>query len=80
MDNIGKTILSGGNQLINEDHPAFNDKEYIKRRNYIADLGYKYSLKDKNIPNIDYTNDEKNTWKICYDKLINLYPKIACKD
>jgi len=80
VEKMGKIVLSGGNQLINEDHPGFNDKQYVSRRNHIAELSKKYSLYDKSIPNVDYTDNEKNTWTLCFDKLIKLYPKIACSD
>lgn len=41
---------------VNKDHPQFADKEYRKRRDYIAKVALEYKLGEK-IPEIPYTKE-----------------------
>ena len=38
LDKIGKQILTEGDGIQVSDHPAFRDKEYQERRNFISDV------------------------------------------
>jgi len=37
-------------------------------------------MEDVKIPSIDYTLTEKQTWKMCYEKLEPLFNELACQD
>ena len=78
LDKFSKATLDGGDQL-QSDHPGFNDKEYIKRRQYIASLAREYSH-GQNIPTVEYTEVEINTWQYTFNKLMTLYPRLSCKE
>ena len=56
-------ILRMGDGIEQSDHIAFKDEDYVKRRNYIAEVGNSYSMDDPMIPTIDYNDNEKQTWK-----------------
>lgn len=63
---------------INKDHPQFADKEYRKRRDYIAAVSKSHIL-GKEIPTLEYTEDEQNTWRNIYGKLSH-YHKSVCTE
>ncbi|KAI3386139.1 hypothetical protein SNEBB_003048 [Seison nebaliae] len=59
-------------------HPGFNDTSYRERRDHIAMLAYKYRH-GETIPEIEYTDQEKKTWKIIYMELKKLMKTHACE-
>lgn len=80
FDSIGKRILGAGDGIQDTDHPGFNDKEYRKRRAMITKAALDYKLDDKTIPIIEYNETEKEVWKYCYPRLLNLYKTNACEE
>jgi len=66
LDNIDQRTLKDGADL-SSDHPGFHDPVYKKRRQQIADIAFNYQLKDVIIPNIDYTENEDETWTAIWD-------------
>lgn len=62
-----------------KDHPGFNDPDYIARKLELGNIAKSCSL-NKEIPIIEYTADELNTWQTVYRALTPLYNKIACEE
>jgi len=71
--------LDGGTELINEDHPGFNDKEYRARREQIVAAAAKYKHGDR-IERISYTPKEVETWGAVYERLADLHKQWACQE
>lgn len=71
LDLIGKVLLNVKDE-VNKDHPQFKDKEYRKRRDFIADVAASYKLGEK-IPEIPYTKEENDLWRNIYSKLSGLH-------
>ena len=80
LNHIGKNILSEGDGIQESDHPSFRDPEYRKRRDYIAQVAHDYDVNDRDIPTIDYTQQEIGVWKYCYPKLKKLLKTNACQE
>eukprot|EP00210_Caulerpa_lentillifera_P006885 g6582.t1 len=71
-------ILGFGADL-SEDHPGYFDLAYKQRRKMIADLAKEHEIGTP-IPYIEYTSEEKSTWREVYLHLKELYPLYACKE
>lgn len=80
LDQIGKKILTAGDGLVSVDHPGFKDEEYKSRRALINEIAKDYKMADSAIPTCNYTQSEKEVWKTCYNKLIDLFPTHACSE
>eukprot|EP00347_Sterkiella_histriomuscorum_P012767 403367300 len=80
FDHIGKKILGAGDGIQESDHPGFNDEVYRKRRAEITQISLKYSLRDKEIPTVNYTEQEKSVWKNIYPRLTQLFKTNACQE
>lgn len=80
FDHIGKRVLSSGDGIQETDHPGFNDPEYRQRRSMITNKAFAYKLADASIPKINYTENEKQVWKYCYNRLKELYKTNACEE
>jgi len=52
------------------------DKEYRKRRDYIAAVSKSHIL-GKEIPTLEYTEDEQNTWRNIYGKLSHFHKSVC---
>ncbi|CAF0937377.1 unnamed protein product [Didymodactylos carnosus] len=63
---------------LDKNHPGFYDKEYVERREKIAELAFGYKHGDL-IPRVEYTSTEIETWGTVYRHLVQLYPTHACK-
>jgi len=63
---------------IDSRHPGFTDQAYRNRRQEIADVALTYRH-GQIIPKIEYNSEELRTWNIIYNKLLELYPKLACR-
>jgi len=76
LDRFANQILSYGSEL-DSDHPGFTDPVYRARRKEFADIAYFYRH-GQQIPKVDYTDKEKETWKTVYKNLKKLYKTHAC--
>ena len=77
LDKFADRVLSFGAEL-DSDHPGFTDKNYREARAKYADIAIKYRYHDPEIPRVVYSEEEKATWKTCYNNLTHLYPTHAC--
>ncbi len=55
------------------DHPGANDSVYKARRKQIARLAQDFRAGDREIPEVEYTKQEIETWKIATKKLAELH-------
>ena len=78
LDLIAHRTLDAGVDL-ECDHPGFNDPEYRKRRELLADSAMKHKWYEP-IPKINYTQDEILVWTSVYDKMQDLWSSYACKE
>ena len=65
--------------MINKSHPGFNDKEYIARRNIIAEYSNTYRSGDE-IPTIQYIQKENDVWKNILCRISSVHKEKACKN
>ncbi|XP_060696022.1 tyrosine hydroxylase 2 [Hemiscyllium ocellatum] len=63
---------------LDQAHPGYQDLEYRERRSNVARLAFHYK-QGESLPRVDYTAEERATWKEVYTKLSTLYPSHACK-
>lgn len=73
LNEIGKVLLDVKDE-VNKDHPQFSDKEYRKRRDYIANVALQYKMGEK-IPDIPYTKEETDLWRRINDRLSGLHQR-----
>ncbi|XP_032893830.1 phenylalanine-4-hydroxylase [Amblyraja radiata] len=78
LDRFANQILSYGSEL-DADHPGFTDPVYRARRKEFADIAFNYRHGD-DIPKVEYTEEEKNTWSVVFQELKSLYPTHACHE
>merc|ERR1711936_1034673 len=76
LDKFANQILSYGAEL-DSDHPGFTDPVYRKRRKEFADIAFFHKHGQK-IPSIEYTAEEKATWRTVFNNLKRLYKSHAC--
>lgn len=62
-----------------EDHPGFSDPEYRARRAHIAEVGEAYRKGDP-IPDVTYTAEEDEVWRIVSSELAVKHRKYACRE
>lgn len=62
-----------------QDHPGFDDRQYIQRRTELGELAMKVSI-DSEIPLITYNEEERQTWTTLYRALTPLLPRVACSE
>lgn len=74
---VGRTLDAG--EDLASDHPGFHDPEYRARRAFITSLAKSYDF-GKEIPIIEYTQVEHDTWKQVYQKLRGLHSAFACSE
>lgn len=78
LDRFANQILSYGTEL-DSDHPGFIDPVYRARRKQFADIAFNYKH-GQEIPRVEYTKEEVETWSQVYGKLKNLYKTHACHE
>jgi phenylalanine-4-hydroxylase len=78
LDKMGNELQKPEDGL-NQDHPGFTDKEYLERRNLIADTGAGYKMGDP-IPGFDYNEKETNLWTFIWEKLYPGLMEHGCKE
>jgi phenylalanine-4-hydroxylase len=60
------------------DHPGFFDESYRERRNAIAQLSVNHHVGDP-IPDVDYSDQEHEVWRIVSDRLESSHRARACR-
>ncbi|OAF68367.1 Phenylalanine-4-hydroxylase [Intoshia linei] len=76
LDYSFQNIISS--KELTADHPGFHDKEYIKRRQDIAEISNRYKF-GQELPIINYTNEENETWSKVFTALEPIYKSHACE-
>ena len=78
LDKVVNSVYNAGMEL-QTDHPGFQDVEYRKNRDKIADLAGKHEY-GKCIQDPEYSPQDHHTWSVLYKKLTAMYPNYACKE
>ncbi|HEX6569223.1 MAG TPA: phenylalanine 4-monooxygenase [Acidimicrobiales bacterium] len=60
------------------DHPGFSDAAYRARRAAIAEVGRAYR-RGTPIPDVEYTPDEDEVWRIVSHELARKHERLACR-
>ncbi len=71
--------LDGAGVALPEDHPGFHDADYRHRRDVIASLGAAHEP-GRLIPDVPYTRDEDEVWRIVSSELAVLHRRFACAE
>lgn len=77
LDHFANKVLEMGSDL-EADHPGFTDEVYRERRKEITRIASEYKY-GQEIPRIDYTQKETETWGVVYNNIKKLFPTHACK-
>lgn len=81
LDNLEQKTLAAGEELQDDPenpHPGFHDEVYKARRREICKIGQSFRTGSQ-VPFMEYTQQENDTWKVIWDNLINLYPTHASR-
>ena len=88
LDAFADKTLEHGAEL-SADHPGFTDDQYRRRRAEITQIAKTYRTyilvlliiytRGMEIPRIEYTKEEVDTWRTVYTALKELYPTHACR-
>ncbi|KAI6230384.1 BH4-AAA-HYDROXYL-2 domain-containing protein [Aphelenchoides fujianensis] len=79
LDICAKRVIMYGAGGLDADHPGFKDEEYRKRRMMFAEIALNYRHGEA-IPRIEYTEREKETWRVIYTRLRELHRQHACRE
>ncbi|MBF6125321.1 phenylalanine 4-monooxygenase [Nocardia brasiliensis] len=64
---------------LSDEHPGVHDADYRTRRNAIAELALDYAP-GKPVPQIDYTDEEQQVWRIASAELARKHQTYACAE
>ncbi|KAJ2900577.1 hypothetical protein IWW38_000454 [Coemansia aciculifera] len=78
LDTFAEKVLEMGEEL-SSDHPGANDPVYRRRRYDIVQKAKEYRT-GQPLPRIEYTQEEKDTWRQVYTRLRAMYPNYACRE
>ncbi|KAI8889615.1 hypothetical protein K501DRAFT_238453 [Backusella circina FSU 941] len=78
LDSFAEKVLEMGEEL-SSDHPGAHDPVYRARRAEITRIAKTYRT-GQGVPEIDYTNEENETWGKVFRKLTAMYPTHACRE
>lgn len=85
---VGQTVQAETNDnkttandvdLLESDHPGFKDPVYRERRTALTQAALIYR-QGQEIPTIDYSKEEVETWGTVYGRMEALWKKYACKE
>jgi tryptophan 5-monooxygenase len=71
--------MTAGTELIEPNHPGFNDPVYREGRQKFADIALAFRDGDP-IPRVEYSKQESEVWMIVFDKLKPLHKNHACQE
>ncbi|KAI7862048.1 Biopterin-dependent aromatic amino acid hydroxylase-domain-containing protein [Spinellus fusiger] len=78
LDLFANKVLEMGEDLTS-DHPGAHDPVYRARRAYITNIAKTYRS-GLPVPEIEYTEEENETWGKVYRRLMEMYPTHACRE
>eukprot|EP00294_Goniomonas_avonlea_P008756 CAMPEP_0114554496 /NCGR_PEP_ID=MMETSP0114-20121206/8241_1 /TAXON_ID=31324 /ORGANISM="Goniomonas sp, Strain m" /LENGTH=418 /DNA_ID=CAMNT_0001739547 /DNA_START=120 /DNA_END=1376 /DNA_ORIENTATION=+ len=78
LDKFATRDLEYGASL-DAEHPGFSDPTYRERRASITNIA-KTFRHGSQIPRVDYTKEEVETWGVVWDNLMQLVPTHACRE
>ncbi|KAJ1728743.1 hypothetical protein LPJ72_005326 [Coemansia sp. Benny D160-2] len=78
LDTFAEKVLDMGEEL-SSDHPGAKDPVYRKRRLEIVQKAKQYRT-GQPLPRIEYTDQEKETWRQVYTRLRAMHPDYACRE
>ncbi|KAJ1921915.1 hypothetical protein H4219_000261 [Mycoemilia scoparia] len=78
LDTFADKVLEMGEEL-SSDHPGAKDPVYRKRRYEIVQNAKLYRT-GQVLPYIEYTQEEKDTWKAVFRELTSLHATHACRE
>ncbi|KAI8637172.1 Biopterin-dependent aromatic amino acid hydroxylase-domain-containing protein [Parasitella parasitica] len=78
LDTFADKVLEMGEEL-SSDHPGANDPVYRARRAEITRIAKTYRT-GQSVPEIEYTDEENETWGKVFRGLTAMYPTHACRE
>ncbi|KAI9487614.1 MAG: Biopterin-dependent aromatic amino acid hydroxylase-domain-containing protein [Benjaminiella poitrasii] len=78
LDTFAEKVLEMGEEL-SSDHPGANDPVYRARRAEITRIAKTYRT-GQAVPEIEYTDEENETWGKVFRHLTSMYPTHACRE
>ncbi|KAJ2784076.1 hypothetical protein GGI15_002367 [Coemansia interrupta] len=78
LDTFSEKVLEMGEEL-SSDHPGAKDPVYRRRRLEIVQMAKTYRT-GQPLPRIEYTEQERDTWRQVYTRLREMYPRYACRE
>lgn len=79
LTKIPKSVLHANKELIS-DHPGFSDPIYVQRRRHISEIAENFSVLTEEVPIVDYSKTENETWSSAYDGLTGFHKTYACDE
>ena len=81
LDLLEQKTLAAGEELQDDPenpHPGFRDEAYKQRRRDICQIGQQFRY-GQEVPYLEYTKEENDTWSTVWNNLIDLYPTHASR-